>query len=151
MSEIWKPIPDYPNYEASNRGRVRSLPRVDRAGRKRKGKILKTFYECDVTPAGGVVQHVSVGQLVLRAFKGRPKPGQVAHHLDGNVWHNDLSNLAWRTKKQVAEELVRTGKFRFRGPHTEATKAKLSAARRRRKRKPHTEEARAKISAANEM
>jgi len=115
MDEIWKPIPDYPNYEASNRGRVRSLPRVDRAGRKRKGKMLKPFGECNVTPFGGLVQYVSVGHLVLRAFKGRPKPGQIARHLDGNAWHNDLSNLAWRTK------------------HTLETRAKMSASQKGKK------------------
>lgn len=46
-NEIWKIIPNYENYEASNFGRIRSIDRVvkrDRyTTRKIKGKILQQF------------------------------------------------------------------------------------------------------------
>ena len=46
-NEIWKVIPNYENYEASNFGRIRSIDRVvkrDRyTTRKIKGKILQQF------------------------------------------------------------------------------------------------------------
>lgn len=41
MTEVWKVIADYPGYEVSSLGNVRSLDRVDSIGRKRKGRVLK--------------------------------------------------------------------------------------------------------------
>ena len=40
-TETWSPIPGWPSYEKSSRGRVRSLPRVDAYGRAWPGKVLK--------------------------------------------------------------------------------------------------------------
>jgi hypothetical protein len=46
--ELWKSIQEFPNYEISNFGRVRSLPRFvsthnSKKPFKREGKILKEF------------------------------------------------------------------------------------------------------------
>lgn len=45
MEEIWKTIEEYPDYEVSNKGRVRSKDRIfyDSLGRKihKKGQLIK--------------------------------------------------------------------------------------------------------------
>lgn len=41
MREEWRNIPNLSNYQASDRGRIRSLDRMDPLGRKQIGKILK--------------------------------------------------------------------------------------------------------------
>lgn len=40
-NEIWKPVKDYEGfYEVSNKGRVRSVDRIDARGQHRKSKIM---------------------------------------------------------------------------------------------------------------
>lgn len=41
MKEIWRAIKNYPGYEISNTGKVRSVDRYDSKGRFWKGKELK--------------------------------------------------------------------------------------------------------------
>lgn len=40
-NEVWKPVKDYEGfYEVSNKGRVRSVQRLDARGQHRKSKIM---------------------------------------------------------------------------------------------------------------
>ena len=51
-AEVWLPIEGWPGYQVSTRGRVRSVDRYDRAGRRRHGKVLKLS---EHTGRGGLV------------------------------------------------------------------------------------------------
>lgn len=124
--EVWKPVPGYEGfYEVSNMGRVRSLPRVveDKLGRRRPvpGCMLKLTPRQPGNQAGnisylavglcrnGTTKSVTVHRLVVLAFLGEPKPGQVVRHLDGDHRNNKLSNLVWGTPVENAQDAMRHG------------------------------------------
>ena len=105
MKEVWKTIPNYPNYKVSNCGRVKSVDRTDTRGRNRKGKVLKqsqdgsgymqvTLYE------DGKGKNIKVHQLVMLTFNGECGKGYQVNHIDENQKNNNLSNLEYVTPKQ---------------------------------------------------
>lgn len=116
MLEVWRPIPGYDGYEASNLGRVRSY-RL-RSGRRAETPSLMNqrlglqgYF--DVSPVKRTGIHpppVHVHVLVLRAFRGLRPPGQCARHLNGNPRDNRLVNLRWGTYKQNSEDRERHGR-----------------------------------------
>lgn len=61
-----------------------------------------------ITPTGR--RQFRVHDLVLRAFRGPPLPGQQGRHWDGNRRNNKLSNLLWGTPKQNCEDRTRHGR-----------------------------------------
>lgn len=123
MSEQWKPIAGYEElYEISDRGRVRSLSRVDRLGRSRPGKML--------TPTGlrhlhvtlskeGRKQQPAVHRLVAEAFIPNPDGLPMVLHWDDNPANNHHSNLRWGTSGSNRADAVRNG-IRTGGSLTEA-------------------------------
>lgn len=104
MEEIWKPIPGFIDYEASNLGRIRSLKR-------RKPKILIPFYN-----RGGYLQvglHQCgrtnlklVHRLVLWAHEGHPK-GRECDHINRVRDDNRLENLRWVTRRENLRNTIR--------------------------------------------
>lgn len=100
--EIWKTIPNYEGYMASNLGRIKSVNRLSSSGRKIKGKILKT-----TTKQDGYVQvslcknghdkHFFVHRLVMLAFVGECPEKMQVNHIDENKHNNCLSNLEYIT------------------------------------------------------
>lgn len=104
--EQWAPIPGYEgSYEASDRGRVRSLDRITDRGRKWRGKIMTPYvmdngYAIVTLWRAGTQRPQLVHRLVLAAFYGKPKPGQEARHLNGDQADNRLSNLQWGTHSE---------------------------------------------------
>jgi NUMOD4 motif/HNH endonuclease/CENP-B N-terminal DNA-binding domain len=108
--EEWRTIKEWPKYEVSSFGRVRSF-----AGKKINGIILK---ESDVGGYGmvtlcrdGIVKLTKVATIVCVAFHG-PRPSlthQVAHG-DGYRKNNNKRNLRWATPKENGEDRVRHGR-----------------------------------------
>ena len=107
--EQWLPIPGYEGlYEVSDLGRVRSLDRIDVAGKHLRGKAMRLVSHGRVSGNGrsyrvltlcrdGKVRKFGVHRLVLRAFLGEPSEGQLTRHLNGIHDDNRLSNLRWGT------------------------------------------------------
>jgi hypothetical protein len=91
----YKPIPGYPGYEVSDRGRVRSL--------KKGGRLLRPIARDNNRShpsvhliQGGVCRHEYIHRLVLLAFVGPcPKGMQARHYPRRNG--NRLENLSWAT------------------------------------------------------
>ena len=116
VKEIWVPckfinkngtLEEYPNYEVSNLGRVRSL-NYSHTG---KPKVLKhdpkvqsngTYYNILLYKDKKRYKR-SVHRLVLSSFdsKGYFK-GAVIDHIDSNPSNNRLSNLRWTTQRENA-------------------------------------------------
>ena len=97
--EIWKDIRK--GYQASNKGRTRSLDRyVERNGRLMfvKGRILKQCLNRDGYPIvtlhdNGKRKYKYVHQLVWEAFNGKIPEGMEINHISECKTDNSLSNL----------------------------------------------------------
>lgn len=145
--EVWKDIPGFENYQASNLGRVKRLACLDKRGGRLKEKILvvsvqrysaQGYWRSFVSIGLGFGRKcycLSVGRAVLLAFRGLPKKGQVCRHLDDNIRNNKLSNLKWGTQKQNIHDAIRNGiHYRFIGgpkKRPELTKDQVLEIRRR--------------------
>ena len=92
-NEIWLPIPDYPDYDVSNLGRVRSR----RSGTECILKPSKQKYHTVQLYSTDGKKYYSVHRLVLLAFVGERPDGSVIRHRDGNTSNNALTNLTYGT------------------------------------------------------
>lgn len=127
LKEIWKRIPGYPGYVASNMGRVKRLAYTTVRGYNRAEKILKmSGRSAAITlnlKEGKTSQHA--GRLVLLAFKGKPRGREnLALHEDDNTRNNIPSNLRWGSRKDNALDAVRNGIMGKNSPHAEKHKAR---------------------------
>lgn len=106
--ETWKRIPDHPDYEVSDRGRVRSWrrrtsPLVLRQGLNPKGYPM-------VALQGEEGQRTrQVHRLVADAFLGPRPPGLVTRHVNGDQTDNRATNLAYGTRSENEHDKVRHG------------------------------------------
>lgn len=127
--ELWRSITGYEGcYEVSNLGRVRSLDRVDCAGRKLRGQIRQPnashgYLSVSLYADGKETRHL-INRLVLCAFIGPPRAGQQAAHEDGDRGNNLCSNLQWQTPKENNADKKRHGTEAF---GEQRTNAKLTA------------------------
>lgn len=93
--EQWKPIPNYPGYEVSDLGRIRSL--------KRKPVVIRNqFPESNgymqlTLCTNGKAKNCKVAHLVLLAFVGPRPAGLEVCHNDNNKLNNRLDNLRYDT------------------------------------------------------
>lgn len=101
--EVWRPILDYPGYEASTLGRIRSRTRVIKRGRGEcylQGRILNTtipnhgYMKTELTK-DGIVKTLTVHRLVATTFVPNPLNLKVVHHKDENKTNNRVDNLEW--------------------------------------------------------
>lgn len=91
----WCPVPDFPDYEISNTGLVRSHKR-------RRPYILKpgkhpTGYHQVALRRNGHTHVFPIGHLVLFAFRGPCPEGCEMCHNDGDATNDHLNNLRWDT------------------------------------------------------
>jgi hypothetical protein len=109
MSEQWRTVPGYEDYEVSDQGRVRSNKR--RTPRIRPAVREGGYLQVGLWSASGR-HYFTVHQLVMLAFVG-PRPDELlTRHLDGEPSNNRLSNLAYGTPLENNLDTVRHGRFR---------------------------------------
>lgn len=108
--EEWRDIARYEGlYQVSDHGRVRSLPHLDRKGRRVKGCIrkLKTNRPDRRVYVNlhkdGMGQTMKVYRLVATAFIGDCPEGYQVNHKDFNLANNCLSNLEYLTPRENVE------------------------------------------------
>ena len=126
MVEVWKNIPDYPGYEVSNFGRVRTHNKITyKQGVKRcwKDRVLKprkssnkygrNDYRVELWNNG---KHKSflVARLVAFTFfeVDISNSETTVNHIDGNSLNNNLSNLELVSRKENIQHAYRTGLYK---------------------------------------
>lgn len=119
--EIWKPIPGYPGYEASNLGQIRSwktsrgiahTPRILTCGIDTNG-----YRRCGVVNQHGITKTKRVHILVMLAFMGQRPEGKQVCHNDGNCLNNDLENLRYDTSAANHQDAVKHGTILYGEDH----------------------------------
>lgn len=111
MRERWYDIPGYEGaYQVSSRGRVRSLPRIDSTGHKRRGRVLspsvggakdirRRYY---LLSKHGRITHCCASVLMARAL-GMSNPEGRGYVIHRNRDYNDFrrANLRWATLAEL--------------------------------------------------
>lgn len=100
--EVWRSIPNFDGYEASDLGRIRSL-KTDRILSLRNTNGYQSVSLC----RGGKVKGCYVQRLVLQAFVGLSDLH--ACHINGLRGDNRLVNLRWDTRAGNMADLVLHG------------------------------------------
>lgn len=119
MEEIWKDIEGYEGeYQVSNFGRVKSLPRwiefSDGRVRFYQEKIIKdkkagTGYRQVSLYRNCFCEYFSVHRLVAEAFIPNPNSLRDVNHIDGNKTNNLETNLEWCSRSENIKHAYDTG------------------------------------------
>lgn len=101
IKEIWKPIPEFNDYEISNLGRVRSHKFF-------RGKLEYRILKCGDNGLGYKIVSLSrnskltcrsLHRLVAEAFIPNPNCYKVVNHINEDPSDNRAENLEWCTQK----------------------------------------------------
>lgn len=137
MKEIWKVIPGFTYYEASNLGRVRRSKNklILKANSNEKG-----YQRVQLGDGLGNLKNMMVHRLVLWAFTGI-LPKLSCAHGDGNPSNNRLDNLRWATATENGADMVRHGRSHVgeKHPQVKISEADAKEIIRRYKRTAHRE------------
>lgn len=100
--EIWKPIPNFSRYEASDKGNVRSLKYKN--GNRTvvlKPCITGGYLQTMILNDDGKYMTQKIHRLITLAFYGeRPIGKDEVNHIDGNKLNNRIENLEYVSRKE---------------------------------------------------
>lgn len=104
--EEWRTIFDFPNYEVSNKGNIRSKEYNDsldhlRSSKKIKKQVNNCGYEY-VILSNKEEKHktLTVHRIVAKTFIPNPEEKEDVNHIDGNKLNNNVNNLEWTTTQE---------------------------------------------------
>jgi hypothetical protein len=93
MAQVWRVIPDFPDYSASNIGYIRndSTERIMRQYPNTRGTAMVGLVK------NGVQNKRAISPIVAGLFLPKPRVGhETPINLDGDRFNNRVENLAWR-------------------------------------------------------
>lgn len=109
--ELWRCIPNFNRYQASNLGRIRSLNYKNSGLIKvlspatAKDGYLKTVLLND----GGKYKGGLIHRFVTSAFYGAISDGMEVNHIDGDKLNNSITNLEYCTHSENCQHACDTG------------------------------------------
>jgi len=125
--EVWRNIPNFNGYQASNLGEIRSVDRVienkaNKSGLARvKGKVLKQATNVSsgykfVNLSGKVI---TIHQLIAITFLGHKPNGYklVVDHIDNDRTNNVVKNLRVVTARENCSKRTVAGSSKYVGVH----------------------------------
>lgn len=127
-------IPGFPRYAIDENGTVISICSRNGKGKDRpwssaERKSLKIdnrgYYRVNLYTADGRRKEIPIHALVLMTFVGERPNGMECRHLDGNQTNNHVSNLAWGTRSENAQDKILHGTNQWVGEKN--SKSKLTA------------------------
>lgn len=126
--QIWATIPNYPNYRASNWGKIRSIDRIS-CGRTVHGTLIapishNTGYQFVWLFHNGKRQKQYVHRLVLSTFVTNTEGKPSVNHKNGIKTDNRLFNLEWATWEEQSAHAYKNGliKQKKNGDHARCKK-----------------------------
>lgn len=134
--EIWKTIEDFPEYEVSNLGRIKSKTRLVghnyggkavREARLKKIRVNSVGYNSVGLMKDGKVVNIATHRLIAKALIPNPDNKPQVNHKDGNKLNNSLENLEWVTPYENIWHGINTGLTPRRGPRTKEEIRRVAA------------------------
>lgn len=102
-NENWKIIDEYPTYQVSNFGRVRSYKSrniVLQVPQVKKSEIDVCGYERVSLCKNSICKHHKVHRLVAKSFIKNTGEKSEVNHKDGNRINNNVENLEWVSRSE---------------------------------------------------
>lgn len=94
MELEWRDIQDFPDYQISNTGLVKSF-KVTKNGRLVNGGEMTSGYRYVRLTKNGKVFNRSIHRLLAIAFIDNPNNYEDVNHINGNKLDNNVKNLEW--------------------------------------------------------
>lgn len=110
--ELWKKIDDFPGYEVSTYGRIKShINNTHSIGNVTK--ILKPIENAHgyYTVCLGRGNRRLISRLVAQAFISNPNNYPLVRHIDDNPHNNNIKNLKWGTQMDNMRDCVKHGRL----------------------------------------
>jgi len=133
-NETWKTIKDFPDYQVSNLGRIKSLKfgkeRILKQRKNNKGYFRVDLYK------NGEKENKLIHRLVFEIHIKKLEDGYDAHHIDFNPENNDMNNFIKMTKSEHRKiHMIGINHSKEKNPmfgkqHSEKTKKKMSETRK---------------------
>ena len=107
MNEIWKTIEDYPNYQVSNLGRIKSKKRLKEnhnglqiVPEKIIKQCIRNGYKCVTLWKNGIGKTLNTHKIIAIAFIPNTENKPCIDHINTNKTDNRVENLRWVTYKE---------------------------------------------------
>lgn len=102
-TETWKVIPNYPKYQCSSRGRIKS----EYSNRILNGTDNGLGYKRVYLRNDNGIKPMYVHRIVGMLFLDNPGNKPCINHIDNDPSNNSVENLEWCTKKENTEWMVK--------------------------------------------
>lgn len=107
--EEWKTITDFPKYQISSFGRVKSFHQSKLGKIRKLANHRQGYIEVILKSNSSKGKVFKVHRLVALHFISNPKNKSEVNHKDGNKRNNHIDNLIWATRNENQQHAFNTG------------------------------------------